>query len=60
MRDRNAPLQASLHLLTPAEASVLLGVPEKTLAHWRTERTGPLAIHVGARPLQVERCGGMD
>ena len=49
MRDQNTLLQASSQLLTPTEASALLGVPEKTLAHWRTERTGPLAIHVGAR-----------
>ena len=49
MRDRNTRLQASLQLLTPTEASAVLGVPEKTLAHWRTERNGPLAIHVGAR-----------
>jgi integrase/predicted DNA-binding transcriptional regulator AlpA len=49
MRNQNTLLQASSQLLTPTEASVLLGVPEKTLAHWRTERTGPLAIHVGAR-----------
>jgi integrase/predicted DNA-binding transcriptional regulator AlpA len=49
MRNQDTLPQASSLLLTPTEASAQLGVPEKTLAHWRTERTGPLAIHVGAR-----------
>ena len=47
MNERTAPRQPDFRLLTPTEASALLGVPEKTLAHWRTERTGPLALHIG-------------
>lgn len=35
-------------LLTPDETSALLGVPVKTLAHWRTQRTGPLALRLGS------------
>ena len=34
-------------LLTPDEVSTLLGVPTKTLAHWRSQRTGPLFIRAG-------------
>ncbi len=35
------------HLLTPAEVAIYLGVPEKTLAQWRSDRHGPLALRVG-------------
>ena len=35
-------------LLTPDETSALLGIPVKTLAHWRTQRTGPLALRLGS------------
>jgi len=34
-------------LLTPTDVSRILGVPEKTLAHWRTQRTGPMFLRVG-------------
>lgn len=34
-------------LLTPEDVSRILGVPMKTLAHWRTQRTGPLFLRVG-------------
>jgi len=34
-------------LMTPTEVSDLLRVPARTLAHWRSQRTGPLAIRVG-------------
>lgn len=34
-------------LLTPDDVSRVLGVPLKTLAHWRTQRTGPLFLRVG-------------
>jgi excisionase family DNA binding protein len=47
MTEQSTPQQPGLRLLTPTEASALLGVPEKTLAHWRTERTGPLALRIG-------------
>lgn len=43
-------------LLTPDDVSRILGVPVKTLAHWRTQRTGPLFLRVGVnvRYRQVE------
>ena len=34
-------------LLTSEDVSRILGVPEKTLSHWRTNRTGPLFLRVG-------------
>lgn len=34
-------------LLTPVEVAELLGVPEKTLAQWRSDRHGPLPLRVG-------------
>lgn len=34
-------------LLTPEDLALRLVIPLKTLAHWRTQRTGPLALKVG-------------
>ena len=35
-------------VLSPHEVSVMLGgVPVATLKRWRTERTGPVALHIG-------------
>ena len=34
-------------LLTPAQVAEYLGVPEKTLAQWRSDRHGPLPLRVG-------------
>lgn len=35
-------------LLTPEEVSCMLGgVPPATLKRWRTQRTGPIALHIG-------------
>jgi len=34
-------------LLTPAEVAEYLGVPEKTLAQWRSDRHGPLPLRIG-------------
>lgn len=35
-------------VLSPAEVSVMLGgVPVATLKRWRTQRTGPAALHIG-------------
>ncbi|WP_145725122.1 helix-turn-helix domain-containing protein [Nocardioides sp. J9] len=35
-------------LLTPEEVSVMLGgVPVATLKRWRTQRSGPLVLHIG-------------
>lgn len=36
-------------LLTPEGLSRMLVIPVKTLAHWRNERSGPLALKVGTR-----------
>lgn len=35
-------------LLTPEEVSSMLGgVPPATLKRWRTQRSGPVALHIG-------------
>jgi predicted DNA-binding transcriptional regulator AlpA len=35
-------------LLTPEEVSAMLGgVPPATLKRWRTQRTGPVVLHIG-------------
>lgn len=35
-------------VLSPQEVSVMLGgIPVATLKRWRTERTGPVALHIG-------------
>lgn len=35
-------------LLTPEEVSEILGgVPPATLKRWRTQRTGPVVLHIG-------------
>jgi len=35
-------------LLTPEEVSQMLGgVPAATLKRWRTQRTGPVVLHIG-------------
>lgn len=47
MSDTDGVIEPDFRLLTATEASALLGVPERTLAHWRTERTGPLALRIG-------------
>ena len=40
--------QAAPSLLTPAEVGgVLGGIPEKTLANWRSQRKGPLFVRIG-------------
>ena len=36
-------------LLTPREAAEILGVPEGTLAQWRSQRRGPLFIKLESR-----------
>ena len=50
---------AGTTLLGPAELSELLGIPEKTLANWRSQRRGPLFLRIGAhvryRLLDVEQ-----
>lgn len=42
------PATAADPLLTPEELSHILGgVPAATLKRWRTQRTGPVALHIG-------------
>jgi len=45
-------------LLTPHDVAEFLGVPVKTLANWRSARSGPLFLRVGAhvryRPADVQ------
>jgi excisionase family DNA binding protein len=36
-------------LLTPKQVAELLGLPEGTLAQWRSQRRGPLYIKLGGR-----------
>lgn len=41
-------LTAADPLLTAEEVSCMLGgVPPATLKRWRTQRTGPVALHIG-------------
>lgn len=39
--------QSADRLLTPTDVSQMLGIPVKTLANWRSERRGPLALRIG-------------
>lgn len=40
--------RAADQLLTPQEVSEMLGgVPPATLKRWRTQRTGPVVLHIG-------------
>jgi predicted DNA-binding transcriptional regulator AlpA len=42
------PATAADPLLTPEDVSHMLGgVPAATLKRWRTQRTGPVALHIG-------------
>ena len=42
-------------LLTPEDVSRILGVPLKTIAHWRTNRSGPIFLRVGGN-VRYRRC----
>ncbi|MGD1212142.1 MAG: helix-turn-helix domain-containing protein [Candidatus Acidiferrales bacterium] len=39
----------SARLLTPAQAAEVLGIPEGTLAQWRSQRRGPTFIKLEGR-----------
>ena len=41
--------RASARLLTPRQAAELLGVPESTLAQWRSQRRGPPYVKLESR-----------
>jgi predicted DNA-binding transcriptional regulator AlpA len=44
------PMMAADPLLSPDDVSIMLGgVPVRTLKRWRTERTGPVPLHIGRR-----------
>jgi excisionase family DNA binding protein len=44
----NESMTAADRLLTPEEVSEILGgVPPATLKRWRTQRTGPVVLHIG-------------
>lgn len=44
----NESTTAADRLLTPEEVSEILGgVPPATLKRWRTQRTGPVVLHIG-------------
>jgi excisionase family DNA binding protein len=45
----------SARLLTPKEASEFLGVPESTLAHWRSERRGPVYMKLEGRLIRYRK-----
>ena len=42
-------------LLSPKGASEFLGVPESTLAHWRSERRGPVYIKLEDRLIRYRK-----
>lgn len=41
------PLAPDERLLTPDELAAILVIPVRTLARWRSQRTGPIALTVG-------------
>lgn len=42
-------------LLTPKEAAEFLGLPESTLAQWRSQRRGPLYVKLESRLVRYRR-----
>ena len=42
-------------LLTPRQASEFLGIPESTLAQWRSQRRGPPYIKLESRLIRYRR-----
>lgn len=50
VRPRPDRTRAHDPLLSPDDVSLMLGgVPVRTLKRWRTERTGPVPLHIGRR-----------
>jgi hypothetical protein len=41
------PLAPDEKLLTPDELAAILVIPVRTLAKWRSQRTGPVALTIG-------------
>lgn len=50
----SAPIRLSV-LLTPRQAAEYLGVPETTLAQWRSQRRGPPYIKLESRLIRYRR-----
>jgi len=46
-------------LLTPKEASELLGIPEGTLAQWRSQKRGPAFVKLEGRLVRY-RAGDLE
>lgn len=46
-------------LLTPKQAAELLGIPEGTLAQWRSQRRGPPYIKLESRLVRY-RCSDLE
>jgi predicted DNA-binding transcriptional regulator AlpA len=44
---RSAQLRDLFQLISPADLSALIGVDERTLAAWRTQRRGPDFVKLG-------------
>jgi len=42
-------------LLTPKEAAEFLGLPESTLAQWRSQRRGPVYVKLESRLVRYRR-----
>jgi predicted DNA-binding transcriptional regulator AlpA len=42
-------------LLTPRDAAEILGVPESTLAQWRSQRRGPPYVKLESRLVRYRR-----
>jgi predicted DNA-binding transcriptional regulator AlpA len=42
-------------LLTPRQAAEFLGLPESTLAQWRSQRRGPLYVKLESRLVRYRR-----
>lgn len=50
METTHSPISPEDPLLTPDDVSIMLGgIPVRTLKRWRTERTGPIPLHIGRR-----------
>jgi predicted DNA-binding transcriptional regulator AlpA len=45
--DRSAKLRDTFELLSPADLASLIGVDERTLAVWRSQRRGPDFVKLG-------------
>ncbi len=49
----------SARLLTPAQAAHMLGIPEGTLAQWRSQHRGPIFVKLEGRLVRY-RAGDLE